>query len=321
MKLDRKTVLFGTVAGFAAAILSISVMSQTMLSLLLGFASSLPIFIAGLGWGVPAAVIATIVATVSIGFLDVANAFVQACTTFLPAAWISSLVLLARPAEDPQQVEWYPVSNIFMNLVLATCFGIAACGLALGYTLESAGPRIREGLEAIRAASPQYAEMIRPDMIDDLVPLAFQFFPMMLAGVSVLILAINLLLAGSLTRSSGLLDRTSENLPRNLGLPVSAALIFGAGLLGLTAFAANPGSISLISALLVGGLGMAFALVGLSTIHFLSKGNPIRGLLLFGIYMLIFVLSLLPLSMIAALGVAEVLLRLKDRKARMSGNF
>ena len=100
-KLNQTVLISGVLAGICAAFLTLGATAQSSLSFLLYAGSAMPIFIAGMGWGNRAAIIA-IITTALIGALVMSPLFALtiAIFTLIPAGWLSHLANLARPASE-----------------------------------------------------------------------------------------------------------------------------------------------------------------------------------------------------------------------------
>lgn len=115
----------GALAGFASAALYVGSATGSPLGLLLSFFAVLPHFVAGLGWGLPAALTACVVSSAGLALTigqDVGGIFFL--TIAAPAALLSHLCLLARPSElpetggpvEPDNREWYPAGRLALWL-------------------------------------------------------------------------------------------------------------------------------------------------------------------------------------------------------------
>ena len=120
----------------------------------------------------------------------------------------------------------------------------------------------------------------------------------------------NLALGERFTRKRGWMLRPKEDLPRSISLPIVTTGLF------ILAIAASfiGGTIGLVAQVLAGAFGAAFIVVGLATVHHMTRGLPARGLSLTLTYlMLLFSRFMGPV--LAVLGVAETLFRLRSRFA------
>src|ERR1700750_1937585 len=113
------TLLIGTAAGLASALLFVSIAAGSPLALVLCLLSPLPIMIAGLGWahrnGLVAAVTASLVIALGLGpVLGLAFAL----STALAAWGLSYLALLGR-REGAAVTEWFPPGQLVAVTSLA----------------------------------------------------------------------------------------------------------------------------------------------------------------------------------------------------------
>ena len=119
----------------------------------------------------------------------------------------------------------------------------------------------------------------------------------------------NLWLAGVIVEASGRALRPWPKLDA-IELPNVFFLAFTASLLA----SFLPGIAGLVATGLAGALLFAYVLQGLAVLHAFSRGMTFRGLLLAAVYIGILLLGWVAIA-IAILGLAEPMLRLRDRAA------
>ena len=137
-KLNQTVLISGVLAGICAAFLTLGATAQSSFSFLLYAGSAMPIFIAGMGWGNRAAIVA-IITTAIIGALVMSPLFALtiAIFTLIPAGWLSHLANLARPASElggpDDLLAWYPLSGIVLHLCILVCIAVIILGWMIGY--------------------------------------------------------------------------------------------------------------------------------------------------------------------------------------------
>ena len=133
------------------------------------------------------------------------------------------------------------------------------------------------------------------------------------AGCSLVMLMLNLWLAGRVAQLSAQLPRPWPDIARELRLPQVYLLVFGAAAGIGPFFGGLSGHIVVIVAVT---LGVAFALDGLAVAHYLSRGSPFRIPLLILIYLglVIPVTWLAFLLLLVLTGIIETAFSLRDRK-------
>ena len=134
MNLTAKDIGVGLLAGLAAALLSVGVITQSTLAMALLLFSPLPIFVAALGWGTAAGFIAALSMAVAVSVLAAPTAaLIIVLITALPAAAASYFTGLARPAEEiggPKDViVWYPLADTLLRLALIVGASFIAIGV------------------------------------------------------------------------------------------------------------------------------------------------------------------------------------------------
>lgn len=263
-------------AGLVSAITFVSVaLGDPGFGVLLFIIVPLPIFLAGLGLGWQAALIAATVASLIILLLagpSSAGAFALAQAT--PPVILSYLALLNRPSADPSTLEWYPPGRLVIAAALIGAALSLVFMLGLGGTREAIREKVAPFVEELIKTQTQGSTApspIAPEDVPKIVDVAVALMPTMSAITVMGILLLNLMLAGRITRASGQLARPWPDLgllefPRRTPLALAAAT--AAGFLdGLPGMAGSA---------LSGALFFAYVLVGLAVIHYVSRGAAWR---------------------------------------------
>jgi hypothetical protein len=328
-------------AGLASAILFSLVSQATAVALALAYLSPLPIMIAVLGFGRGAGLLATAVATLTVfgiafvqqplegrgGALDAAalSGATFAVSLGLPALWLSILSALSRPkgssswsittvagrsfARDYCPLERllaYGVAISAAITVVATILVVFRHG-GFQASLELADAAVAPVLEGLMRET-SLPRGIDPQSVARLLVLSA---PPAVAASTLLMLMLNLWLAGRVAEVSGHLPRPWPDISHELGLPRIYALAFVAA----AAASFFGGFAGLISAIVAATLGMGFALQGLAVIHDLSREAKFRALLLILIYIGL-ALLIWPLVPLALIGLADSAFSLRDRKKK-----
>ena len=316
-------VLIGLAAGLASAVLlASSHRGNPGASLLLFFLTPLPMFLAGLGWGTIAAIISGVSASLSIAaFFGLGPKLVHFMGQAAAVVALCHLAQLSRPVPAPDGNgapgdgggrEWYPVGRMLAWASLMA--GLLALLTALSVAIDLDGMRatLRELLVKVfipqfpifRDKSPNEAELTA------LTEMMLFSLPAASASVWLASLVLNLYLGGRITLASGRLARPWPDIagldfPRGFGFALAAAL---AGLLVLAGYP------KLIASGLTGALLLAYALLGLAILHYGTRGNMVRPLILAGVYFAILLLNVWALLALALLGALEPLLAIRRRK-------
>jgi hypothetical protein len=115
-------------------------------------------------------------------------------------------------------------------------------------------------------------------------------------------LLFNMWLAGRITLASGQLQRPWPDLPMltyPAGTPLLLAIATGAGLL--------PGLPGLIGAGFAGPLFLAYVLLGLAVVHYVTRGHSWRPFALWALYVALFIINTIASLAIALIGLTESL--------------
>lgn len=311
--------LIGLAGGLASAVLFMSAtMGGPAGRVFLYFLAPLPSFLAGLGWGPAAALVAALAASGAIGFVlgGIWPAFVFLISQGLPIAILCHLALLNRsftapsPNEDASTttVEWYPPGRLLAAAaVIAGSLSVLSLFL-LGSDLDEVRGMLREMIEKVFAQdlAALRNKPLTTDEIAALTQLGLYLLPAATATSWLAGFSLNLWLAGRITNASGRLVRPWPDL---------AAMTFPPGvLLGLViaiAFTFLPGYPGLISSGFAGALLFAYMLMGLAIIHYVTRGKPQRPFILWGVYFLLLVFNSWTAAVIALIAIAEPISPLK----------
>jgi hypothetical protein len=288
----------------------------------------LPSFLAGLGWGAPAAMVAALAASTGIGIVlgGVWPAFVFLISQGLPIVILCHFALLNRPAGAGQAddeegaapaVEWYPVGRLLVaGALIAGSLSVMSLFL-LGGDLEQVRNALREMIEKVFAqdlAALREKPLTREE-IDALAHLGLFLLPAASATSWLAGFSLNLWLAGRITNASGRLARPWPDLAAmtfppgtSIGLAIALAFTF-----------VLPGYPRLISSGFAGALLFAYMLMGLAIIHYVTRGKPQRPLILWGVYFLLLLFNSWMALLIALLAIIEPISPLRRWPPASSG--
>ena len=310
-----RNILIGFGAGMAAALLFAGLVSGTALAFPLFFRSPLPIAIAALGFGPLSGAAAAAVASALIGFtLSYLAGGLYFILFAAPVAWAAHLVGLSRPDDAaPGGRQWFPLDVVLMRVALAVAAAVVVTGFLLGYDPEAL---ITQTLAVLKTWLTQSDGITPADAeLEPLVRFNIALMPFTSASLALGILVLATWLGARIAKMSGLLKREWTPL-WTVVLPQPAALFFG------LAFVASmlPGVPGQIAGAVAGAMGFAFALTGFGLLHAVLIGKAARPLLLFLVYAVSFIF-LLPLGIMAVVGLADTALQFRARRfAARPGN-
>ena len=314
--------LIAIIAGLVSALFHGSLLSGSPLSVILVCISSMPLFLAGLGWGWFAAAVAAAAGTIALlffgGVLPAAGYLIAIAA---PSAWLSRLALLSRPGEQPGSVEWYPPGRL---VAAATMIGAALVLPSLAsfnFSLEKMHVAIRDMFDRLLAAGKDAPGLPNGGTIDTdaLAAIFVRLMPPASVVIWIATTLISLYIAGRILRASNFLKRPWPDLrmielPRMLTLGVAASI--------LVTFV--PGIVGVIAGAVASGLVLAHTLIGLAVMHVATLPSPVRILILGGVYFALLFLGWSPLFIswpgiiLAIVGLLEPRLHLRERAlARM----
>ena len=275
-------IVIGIVAGLAACVLQAAILQPSPMTALLFYLSPLPIFVAGLGWGVPAA----LTAAVTGGLLLLSLAGMATSITFLASAGATptALVWLAlknRQASgvseegeaESQGLQWYPEGRIVLWVaVIAACLTSAAI-LFMARDVETFRAQAAELFNQIMAPRIESLPDAEKQDFQEVVRVMVTALPLIATGVWVAISFVNFRLACAILSGlkMGLRPLASFGAMR---FPRKAALFLP------LAFAASflPGNLGFVGSLFAAAALTAFALLGIAVAHglpgFRGRGAP-----------------------------------------------
>jgi magnesium-transporting ATPase (P-type) len=305
------TISVALAAGLASALMFVSITSGALISLLLVILAPLPLMVAGLGWGLVAAMVGSIAATIVIGALfEPSYGMAFGLTNTLPACWLSHLVLLARPhgtraasGNEDEALEWYPVGRILLWIVLLASMITTISLLTMGADARSIQNTIRKGWTELLSSAGFSSSDATVDALVLITPIGTEIG-------AVLALTLNLWLAARSAATSGRLLRPWPD------LNATALPSLTIGLLGIAIALCFLGGLpAILAQVLTAGLSIAYAMSGFAVLHTVTLAMKSRSVLLGATYALVaaFAWALLP---VALLGLADAVFGLRQRYLR-----
>lgn len=280
--------------------------------------TSLPIFLAGLGWGTAAGLIAALTGSAIAGLFSWKAGLLFAASQGLPAVILSHLALLSRdvPSSDGTTAvrEWYPAGRLLVIAALLSAvpsvIWLFMFGGDLAALKTTLGPAISE---LVKAQMPAETPLSAEDL-DKITGIIVNLLPAATAIAWMLALLVNLWLAGRIVTATGNFARPWPDLAA-ITYPQWTPLALAA----TTALAVLGGWIGTAASGFAATLLLAYVLLGLAVIHFVSRGMPWRPFLLWGLYASLLVVNA-PLTLpLALLGLAESLFHFRARAAARTG--
>ena len=298
--------LIAIAAGLVSAVVFASATTGPLLMrMVLFLVTPLALFLAGLGLGPLAAAVAGIAGTLLVLVAGTpVGALVFAAAQAIPVALLIYLAQLNRSASD-SSVEWYPAGRlIIVAAILAGVFSSLTLML-LGGDVEALRTALRAMLQTfVTNELPKMpdAPTLGPAEIDEATAIALALLPAASAISTMGSLLFNFWLAGRITLASGRLKRPWPDIPAIVYPPVTPLLLAVAT--GAAFLAGLPG---LIAAGFAGPLFLAYVLLGLAVVHYMTRGLSWRPFALWGLYASLFIMNTIASLAIALLGLAEAI--------------
>jgi hypothetical protein len=298
--------LIAVAAGLVSAVVFASATTGPLLiRMVLFLLTPLALFLAGLGLGPLAAAVAGLAGTLLVLVAGTPiGALVFAAAQAIPVAILIYLAQLNRSGPDGS-VEWYPAGRlIIVAAILAGVFSSLTLML-LGGDIETLRTALREMLQTfVTNELPKMpdAPTLGPAEIDEATAIALALLPAASAISTMGSLLFNFWLAGRITLASGRLQRPWPDIPAIVYPPLTPLLLAVAT--GAAFLAGLPG---LIAAGFAGPLFLAYVLLGLAVVHYMTRGRPWRPFALWGLYASLFIMNTIASLAIALLGLAEAI--------------
>ncbi|MHC2335070.1 heme exporter protein D [Bradyrhizobium sp. USDA 4454] len=302
-------------AGAASALMFASTSSGVLVSLLLAYFAPLPLIVAALGWGPLAGAVSGIVATIALTALPgMFHGFRFALTGALPAWWLGYLALLGRPVAaatpgNAADLEWYPVGRILLWIAIIATLTAVAILWIYSVDVETIAEPMRQLLSEIaRQAEVDWT----PEQIASRARLFGYLSPLVFSANAALMWVLNLWLAAKVALTSGRLHRPWPDVRSVMLPPITLAILAVA-----IAFCFFGGWFAMLAGTVVGALLFAYAVVGFAVVHVLTLSASNRTFRLTCAYVVTVALSLvlsgIPVLVMAALGIADAVLGLRQR--------
>ena len=270
----------------------------------------LPMLVVGFGWGRNAAIAAALISSITLAIV-VAPSFAigYAIALAIPAVGLTHLLTLARYDANGSLADWFPVGRLIVAMAI---YGAALPVLLIaldGGSYSIMAPEFTRFFEKLRQQAPPDSNWRSMDaaQVQAMVDLWVQLMPAILASYWTIFFAINAYLAGHVVRISGLLIRPWPDL-HWLTYPAGFAVALGLAIIG-AAFGGAPRVLGLGA---IGAFAVAFLLQGLSVVHAIATQRSATWLIS-AVYAALIVAGALVMPLLAVLGIAETLTRLRSR--------
>jgi hypothetical protein len=294
------TALIGLGAGAASALLMATMASRSPLSLMLVLLAPLPIMIAAVGWSHWTALVAvaTAAAALALAFGEPLWIPIYLIGAGLPAWWLGYLALLAR-GNDDGSVDWYPPGRlvIWCTFIASVIVTIVMWNVRIDEQQFEAALKLTLDRMAKEygSAAPDFTKID----VKRAGELIMSFVPPLAAATMMTAYALNFYIAGRVAMVSGRLKRPWPDLPA-LRFPKHTPTAFAVALL----LWFLPGMLGMVGSIVSGALIIAYALLGLSILHDVTRPLGDRVFILSAVYLILFVFW--PASVLLAMfGVAD----------------
>lgn len=313
----RNQLLIAALLGLVSAVVFASATTGPIfMRYVLFLLTSLPIFLAGLGWGWRFAAIAGVASVIIVAvFAGLQIAGIYGLTQILPAVILCYLALLNQSYHPDGSVaavtEYYPVGRLVLwAAVMAGTITLVVL-LIIGQDFDELRAGLKQYLsETIKTNMPPTASGSPLDdaQLETMTNIMVAIMPAASAVSWLTALVFNLWLAGRITLAAGQLQRPWPDISA-MEFPPGTALMLLASMLG----AGAKGIAGAVGTAFLGAFFLAYVLAGLAVIHFVTRARPWRPFGLWLLYIGLLIVAVWIAVVIALVGLAERPLRLRER--------
>lgn len=292
-------------AGFVSAIAFVSAMlGPAFTSFFLILIAGLPLYVAGIGWSWAAALLAAAIGSLGLALLGASQVgMVYAGLLGLPAVLLTYLAERKHEFVDgsgQSSTFWYPPGQLVVAAALIAG-AVAGTMMVLAHDqLETIRGEVGKLIESA-PAEMSGGKKFTPEEVAKLTDVVVFMMPVAAAFASMTASLLNLWLAGRIAKAAGQLRRpwpdvAAMRFPRGTPLLLAAATIASSTLTGVTGTAAAGVS---------GAFFIAYLLLGLAVVHFVTRGKGWRPFLLWAVYAGLLLLNIWIAVPIIVLGLLE----------------
>lgn len=280
MNLDLKSIAIGALAGLTSALLVLAATTHLSASIVFLILAGMPVFIAGLGFGIVAAG-AALAASFFVLAFSVSPLFAVSILLLpqLPAAFMSRLANFARPAEElggPANVmAWYPLADMMMRLCALVAVAVALTLLATGYSRGTASDIISAAIKALSTQDPTFS--MDAAVLAQVTAFYYYLLPLNQAVMSVITIFAAYYFSAIIVRTTTQALRPREDMPSALRMNRDSIYVLGVGLALLIAgMVAHNNVLTIVGSSIAGAFAGGFMLAGLAAFHLKSRGKSWR---------------------------------------------
>ncbi len=298
--------------GLAAALLFASTNANSAQSAVLGYLAPLPLMIVAIGWGLPYGALGGVIAVAAVALLVGPLSAALCAAVFTIPSWLLSLGAVLRPGALLRRIFNAPESDrlptgallVFVAALSALSALIAFCATVFYYNgfQPALDAMMAEIADSVKEALGQDLALPAGLTEQSMLKSVAYYLPAGVAAMTTAMFSLNLYVAGRLIHISLLRPQPWRSLSQTLLLPQWLAFGLAACLaLGFSL----PEPFALAALIIAAPMATAFVLQGLAVIHAMTRGLLLRGAMLAGVYITLFIISRSALTILACLGVLE----------------
>ncbi|MCP4181927.1 MAG: hypothetical protein GY761_01195 [Hyphomicrobiales bacterium] len=301
--IDKSPTVIGLIAAAVFCAMVVIFSSMGLLVLVPVFLGALPVYVAALGWGTRAGIVATAaIIAVSAILSNPTGGFLIGVMIAAPAALAGHQANLAQSADTHNdELQWYPFSQILFWITLLIIGAVLLFGILIDFDPAEISAQLSKHLKLL-LPTPEVGSGLSVEDRDKALLMNLQMMPFVLPSLWIGIHFLNFLLALKITRQLDVLARPVEDIAAVINLPSIALVLLVVSISGIV-ITSPPYSRGF--AVAAGALMMAFSIVGLAVMHQRIRHWPIRSLMLFMTYAMI-AMIFLPVYLFSFAGILRV---------------
>jgi hypothetical protein len=314
LKLVASGVVVAIAAGLAAALVFLLAARGSVATMILGYFAPLPIMIAAISFGlsVGAAAAALGASFIALVFHPVLG-LLFAAMIGAPAALIAAAAIIAPPRAEGRPRDLAP-NFALLSTALVTALTVVGVIALLVWRYGGFDQMVDQAIaDAVVIVKDMIGDAQATGKVnaEDLARFFVYAAPIGLSISELVLMSVNLWLAGRIAVISGNLPRPWPPIADDLSIPPAFGALFAAAS-GLVFIGGLPGAIASVFAAV---FGIAFAFQGLAVLHVLTRGSSMRFPLLFATYAIMLLLPPWPFLLLAIVGLVDAAFHLRTRKS------
>lgn len=316
----RNAYLIAIGAGIVSAIAFVSaIVGAPVANFFLFMIAALPLYVAGIGWSWAAALLATSIGSLLLVALGIKEpAIMFALLLGMPAVVLTFLADQRRDVTEANgtvSTQW--ISPGF--IVIAAAVVASLISFCLVMTSQDQTAKLRTGVEEMIKQAPALTgeRELSQEQITQIVDISMLVMPGAVSLVAMMGSLFSLWVAGRMVSAAGQLRRPWPDLAA-LRFPRGTPLILAAAAIGSSSFT---GTADIAAIAVFGAFFIAYLLLGLAVVHYITRGKSWRPFALSAIYVALILINMWAAIPIILLGLMDTAFSLRKPPPAGSGTI